>query len=93
MRRIRSLEANASCTGMIGRIGKTPSTFCHRRNSYTTQVEVLVLICQEYTPGEISARLIISEKTFSNHRSSIIAKTGVRNNIGLYKYALQHGYF
>ena len=57
------------------------------------ETEVLVLICQEYTPGEISARLIISEKTFSNHRSSIIAKTGVRNNIGLYKYALQHGYF
>lgn len=25
---------------MIGRIGETPRTFCHRRNSYTTQVEL-----------------------------------------------------
>ncbi|MEK6783399.1 MAG: response regulator transcription factor [Bacteroidota bacterium] len=56
------------------------------------EVEVLVLICQEHTPGEISARLNISEKTFFNHRSSIIAKTAVRNNIGLYKFALQHGF-
>jgi two-component system response regulator DegU len=56
------------------------------------EVEILILICQEYTPGEISARLDISEKTFNNHRSNIIAKTGARNNIGLYKFAVQHGY-
>jgi two-component system response regulator DegU len=56
------------------------------------EVEILILICQEYTPGEISARLDISEKTFNNHRANIIAKTGARNNIGLYKFAVQHGY-
>jgi two-component system response regulator DegU len=56
------------------------------------EVEILILICQEYTPGEISARLDISEKTFNNHRSNIIAKTAARNNIGLYKFAVQHGY-
>ncbi len=56
------------------------------------ELEILLLICQEYSPGEISTRLNISEKTFNNHRSSIIAKTGAKNNIGLYKYAVQHGY-
>lgn len=56
------------------------------------EVEILILICQEYTPGEISSRLEISEKTFNNHRANIIAKTGARNNIGLYKFAVQHGY-
>jgi two-component system, NarL family, response regulator DegU len=56
------------------------------------ELEILMLICQEYTPGEISTRLNISEKTFNNHRASIIAKTGAKNNIGLYKYAVQHGY-
>ena len=57
------------------------------------ETEILLLICQEYTPGEISKRLSISEKTFFNHRTNIVTKTGVRNNIGLYKYATQCGYF
>ena len=59
----------------------------------TREIEILLLICQEYTPGEISNRLSISEKTFFNHRANIVTKTGVRNNIGLYKFAIQRGYF
>lgn len=55
------------------------------------EVEVLLLICQELSPREISDRLQISEKTFFNHRSNILEKTGARNNIGLLKYALQKG--
>jgi DNA-binding NarL/FixJ family response regulator len=51
------------------------------------ELEILLLICQEYTPGEISNRLHISEKTFFNHRANILAKTGVRGNVGLVKYA------
>jgi DNA-binding NarL/FixJ family response regulator len=53
----------------------------------TRELEVLLLICQEYSPGEISSRLHISEKTFFNHRANILAKTGVRGNVGLVKYA------
>jgi two-component system, NarL family, response regulator DegU len=59
----------------------------------TREIEILLLICQEYTPSEISQRLCISEKTFFNHRTNIVSKTGSRNNIGLYKYAIQRGYF
>ncbi len=57
------------------------------------EIEILLLICQEYAPSEISERLSISEKTFFNHRGNIVIKTGARNNIGLYKYAIQRGYF
>jgi DNA-binding CsgD family transcriptional regulator len=56
------------------------------------EVQVLRLICQERTPGEISGKLNISEKTFFNHRANMIAKVGARNNIGLYKYAVKKGY-
>jgi DNA-binding NarL/FixJ family response regulator len=59
----------------------------------TREIEILLLICQEYAPSEISQRLRISEKTFFNHRANIVTKTGARNNIGLYKHAIQHGYF
>ena len=56
------------------------------------EIEILTLICQEQTPDEISKRLNISRKTFFNHRSHIMVKAGVRNSIGLYRYALQHGF-
>lgn len=55
------------------------------------ELEILLLICQELTPTEISVRLQISEKTFFNHRTNILSKIGVRGNVGLVKYAYQHG--
>ena len=57
------------------------------------EIEILALICQELSPGEISERLQISEKTFFNHRSNILLKTGARNNIGLYRFAIEKGYW
>lgn len=56
------------------------------------EMEIMLLICQELTPHEISTRLQISEKTFFNHRTKILLKTGVRSNVGLVKYAYQHGF-
>jgi two-component system, NarL family, response regulator DegU len=56
------------------------------------ELEILLLICQELTPPEISGRLQISEKTFFNHRTNILSKTGVRTNVGLVKYAYQNGF-
>lgn len=55
------------------------------------ELEILMLICQELSPGEISERLQISEKTFFNHRANILAKTECRSNVGLVKYAHEHG--
>lgn len=55
------------------------------------EIEVLMLICQELSPDEISRRLKISKKTFFNHRATILQKTGTRNNVGLVKYAYTHG--
>jgi DNA-binding NarL/FixJ family response regulator len=55
------------------------------------EVEILLLICQELTPADISARLQISEKTFFNHRANILIKTGAKNNVGLLKFAISKG--
>jgi DNA-binding NarL/FixJ family response regulator len=57
------------------------------------EIEILLLICREMTPGEISERLNISEKTFFNHRSNILVKTHSRSNVGLIRYAILKGYF
>ncbi|HEU5290583.1 MAG TPA: response regulator transcription factor [Cyclobacteriaceae bacterium] len=71
-------------------IKRTPQITTTSRLS-AREMEVLMLICQELTPSEISARLKISEKTFFNHRTNILTKTAVRGNVGLVKYAYQHG--
>ena len=57
------------------------------------EIEILLLICQELAPGEISERLQISEKTFFNHRANILEKTNARGNVGLIRYAILNGYF
>ncbi|MBL7856290.1 MAG: response regulator transcription factor [Cyclobacteriaceae bacterium] len=56
------------------------------------ELEVLILICRELSPNEISAQLHISEKTFFNHRANILAKTRTKSNVGLFRYAVQYGY-
>jgi two-component system, NarL family, response regulator DegU len=56
------------------------------------EIEILLLICQEYSPSEISNRLQISEKTFFNHRAHILQKTKVKNNVGLVRFAIQKNY-
>jgi DNA-binding NarL/FixJ family response regulator len=56
------------------------------------ETEILLLICQELSPGEISERLKISEKTFFNHRANILAKINARSNVGLLRYAIKSGY-
>ncbi|UII22131.1 response regulator transcription factor [Fulvivirga ligni] len=53
--------------------------------------EILLLICRELTMKEISEKLSLSEKTIHNHRARIMDKTGVRNTVGLVKYAYEIG--
>ncbi|MBL7856291.1 MAG: response regulator transcription factor [Cyclobacteriaceae bacterium] len=57
------------------------------------ELEVLLLICQELSPAEISERLQISEKTFFNHRANILTKTRSRSNVGLLRFAVQRGLY
>ncbi len=65
----------------------------HSSNSKLSprEVEILLLICQELSPTEISERLSISEKTFFNHRAHILTKIEGRGNVSIVKYAYQHG--
>jgi two-component system, NarL family, response regulator DegU len=53
--------------------------------------EILFLICQELTMKEIGQRLFLSENTVRNHRVNIMEKVGVRNIVGLVKYAYEAG--
>lgn len=55
------------------------------------EMEVLTLICQEYTSKEIADKLFISSRTVEGHRRSLQDKTGARNLVGLVLYAVKNG--
>lgn len=54
------------------------------------ELDVLKLICNQYTAKEVAEKLFISAKTVEAHKSNLMVKTGVRNMAGLIIYAIKH---
>jgi len=54
------------------------------------EVEILVLICKEFSNAAIAERLFLSISTIETHRKNIIAKLGVNNTVGLVRFALKN---
>ncbi|KRD12615.1 LuxR family transcriptional regulator [Flavobacterium sp. Root901] len=54
------------------------------------EIEVVTLICLEYSGKEISEKLFISINTVETHRKNILKKLNIKNTIGLVKYALKN---
>lgn len=54
------------------------------------ELEVLKLICREYSNAEIADKLFLSVSTVETHRKNLIAKLGVNNTVGLVKFALRN---
>ena len=52
--------------------------------------EILQLIAEEYTSGEIAKMLFISEKTVEKHRAKLMEKLNVRNLAGLVRLAVKY---
>lgn len=54
------------------------------------EVEILRLICKEYTNKESAEELGISIRTVDAHRRSLLQKTGAKNTAGLVKFAFKN---
>ena len=54
------------------------------------EIEVLTLICKEYSNSDIAKKLFLSVSTVETHRKNLIAKLGVNNTVGLVKFALKN---
>ena len=52
--------------------------------------EILQLICEQYTTGEIAEKLFISARTVDGHRNNLLQKLNCRNTAGLVVCAVQH---
>lgn len=55
------------------------------------EIDVLRLVCQQKTTGEIAEELFISSKTVDGHRNNLLHKTHSRNVAGLVLYAIKKG--
>lgn len=54
--------------------------------------EIFRLICEEFSLKEIGAKLNISDKTIHSHKANIQSKLGVKNTVGMIKYAYESGF-
>ena len=54
------------------------------------ELEILTLICEQYTSAEIAEKLFVSIRTVHGHRNNLLLKTGAKNTVGLVMYALLH---
>lgn len=62
---------------------KTEDTLSER------EVEVLKLICMQYTSQQIAEKLFITKRTVEGHKSNLLLKTSAKNTAGLVIYAIQ----
>ena len=57
------------------------------------EIDVLRLICKEYTTTEIGQELFLSPKTIEGYRKILMGKIGAKNMVGLVLFAVKHGLY
>jgi len=53
------------------------------------ELEIVKLICEEYTNKEIATKLNLSNRTIDGYRERILKKIGAKNTAGIVMYALK----
>lgn len=72
---------------------KSSSSFGKKDLLTKREFEIIELICQEKTTGEIADQLSISTHTVESHRANILLKLDLKNSVGLTKWAIQNEVF
>ncbi|HUR82921.1 MAG TPA: helix-turn-helix transcriptional regulator [Thermoanaerobaculia bacterium] len=63
----------------------------HHQRLSPREHEVMNMILSGRRLKEIAAQLDISVKTVTTHRSRLLRKLGVEDNLGLYRYGVRNG--
>lgn len=61
------------------------------QNLSRRELEILKLVAEGCSTQEISDQLFISQHTVNSHRKNLLSKLGLKNAVGLAKYALENG--
>jgi DNA-binding NarL/FixJ family response regulator len=67
---------------------KRKSLFSLAEELSDREIEVIKLLCEQYSTPEISEKLSISPRTVESHRQRILEKTGSKNIAGIVIYAI-----
>jgi len=88
-----SQKVSATLLHAITKQKETPTSHIHHSNVPLSdrEIEVLKLIAEEHSNGEIAEKLFISVRTVDTHRRNLLEKLNVKNTAGLVKYALEKG--
>lgn len=71
--------------------GKMNPTFIAPKESFTEfELEILHLICEEWTTQEIADKFSRSKRTIEGLRTSMMNKVGAKNVVGLVMYAVKN---
>lgn len=54
------------------------------------EIEVITLIAKELSTNQIAEKLFLSPATVETHRHNILKKLGIKNSIGLVKFAMKN---
>ena len=57
------------------------------------ELEILKLICQQYTSKQISIKINTGVKNVERYCSRLLTKTNTKNRAGLVVYAMRHNLF
>ncbi len=87
-----SQQVSATLLQAITRQKTAPSSKSNHTMPLTDrEIEVLRLISQEHSNGEIAEKLFISVRTVDTHRRNLLEKLQAKNTAGLVKYAIEKG--
>lgn len=82
---------SASLTGAIFKGGSAPENKGIPAAEFTErELEILQLICEQYTAAEIADKLLISARTAEGHKRKLLDKTKSKNMAGLVVFAIKN---
>jgi len=74
---------------LISSSGKRIKSDLDKKLLSNRELDVLDLICKEFTTNEIAEKLFISPRTVEGHRNNLLLKTQSKNVAGLVIYCIQ----
>ena len=74
---------------IISSSGKRIKSDLDKKLLSNREIDVLELICEQYTTSEIGEKLFISPRTVEGHRNNLLLKTQSKNVAGLVIYGIQ----
>jgi len=83
-------HTSAKLATMIVKSKFNPLKKSEKINFNDREIDIIKLICQQFTAQEIGDKLFLSKRTVEGYRTKILEKINAKNTAGVVIYALKH---